>query len=62
MELNGKLNIILIPLNHKYIFYEVINMKIFEKRIEDNFVGCWHQYYFFGKKVYTKLIRLYVYK
>jgi len=37
-------------------------MKIFEKRIEDNFVGCWHQYYFFGKKVYTKLIRLYVYK
>lgn len=37
-------------------------MKIFEKRVVDNIVGKWHEYYLFGKKVYTKLICLYRYK
>lgn len=34
-------------------------MKVFEKRIIDNFVGVWHEYYFFGKKIHTKLVGLY---
>ena len=37
-------------------------VKFFEKRVVDNFVGCWYEYYIFGKKVYTKLVRLYEYK
>lgn len=37
-------------------------MKLFEKRVDKNLVGCWHHYYLFGKKIYTKLICLYRYK
>lgn len=37
-------------------------IKIFEKRIDDNAVGCWYEYYFFGKKIYTKLKYLYRYE
>lgn len=37
-------------------------MKIFEKRIDDNIIGRWHDYYLFGKKIYTKFIHLYRYK
>lgn len=36
-------------------------MKIFEKRRVENLVGAWVEYYFFGKKVYTKLVCLYRY-
>lgn len=38
------------------------NLKIFEKRIIDNHIGVWYQYYLFGKKIYTKFIHLYRYK
>ena len=37
-------------------------MNIFEKRIDDNVIGCWYHYYLFGKRIYTKFIRLYLYK
>ena len=37
-------------------------MKIFEKRIVDNVIGCWYQYYLFGKKIHSKLVHLYRYK
>lgn len=37
-------------------------IKIFEKRVKDNLIGCWHEYYFFGKKIYTKLVGLYRYE
>lgn len=37
-------------------------MKIFEKKVVDNPIGVWHQYYLFGKKIYTKLIGLYKYE
>ena len=40
---------------------KVVNMKFFEKRIDDNCIGCWYHYYLFGKKIYTKLIHLYKY-
>ena len=36
-------------------------MKIFEKRIIENPIGRWNQYYLFGKKIYTKLVYLYRY-
>lgn len=35
-------------------------MKIFEKRIVKNYAGCWHEFYLFNKKIYTKLIYLYL--
>lgn len=37
-------------------------MKIFEKRIVDNHVGRWNEYYLFGKKIRTKLVGLYKYE
>lgn len=37
-------------------------MKIFEKREVKNLVGCWNEYYLFGKKIHTKLVCLYRYK
>ena len=40
---------------------EDLQMKIFEKREVKNFVGCWNEYYLFGKKIYTKLVHIYKY-
>lgn len=37
-------------------------MKIFEKRIKENIIGIWHEYYLFGKKIKTKLVCLYKYE
>ena len=37
-------------------------MKIFEKRVSDNVIGCWYHYYLFGWKIYTKLVCLYKYQ
>lgn len=37
-------------------------MKIFEKRKFVNCIGIWHEYYLFGKKIYTKLAYLYRYE
>ena len=37
-------------------------IKIFEKRVIDNPIGRWHSYYFFGKKIYTKLVGFYRYE
>ena len=37
-------------------------IKIFEKRVRDNPIGRWHEYYLFGKKIHTKLVGLYVYE
>ena len=36
-------------------------MKIFEKREVKNLIGCWNEYYIFGKKIHTKLVCLYRY-
>lgn len=44
--------------NEKVNFWK----KIFEKRVVDNPIGRWNEYYLFGKKVYTKLIGLYRYE
>ena len=40
----------------------MIKFKIFEKRVVDNPIGVWHEYYLFGKKIHTKLIGLYRYE
>ena len=37
-------------------------MKVFEKRVVENVVECWNEYYLFGKKIHTKLVGLYRYK
>ena len=37
-------------------------MKFFEKKVIDNPIGVWHEYYLFGKKIYTKLVGLYRYE
>lgn len=37
-------------------------MKILEVRDCKNVVGWWQEYYFFGKKIYTRLVCLYRYK
>lgn len=37
-------------------------MRIFEKRKVENAVGCWLDYYIFGKLIYTKLVCLYRYE
>lgn len=37
-------------------------MKIFEKRYVKNVIGCWVEYYLFGKKIYTDLVCLYKYQ
>lgn len=36
-------------------------MKFFEKKLVENYIGCWEEYYLFGRKVYTKLVCLYKY-
>lgn len=37
-------------------------IKFFEKRVHENLIGRWYEYYIFGKKVHTKLVGLYRYE
>ena len=36
-------------------------MKIFERKVKENFCGRWIEYYFLGRKIHTKLACLYRY-
>lgn len=37
-------------------------MKIFEVKDDINIVGHWKDHYLFGKKIYTKLICIWIYE
>ena len=37
-------------------------MKVFEKKYEENIIGKWVHYYIFGKRVYTNLVCIYLYR